>query len=82
MYRKTSALHQGNITEYGGHSQEAQDIEAEGIPEMSAYIAPTIEEQQQIGEYFRQMDRLIEIEKEELEKIKHIKSACMEKMFV
>lgn len=49
---------------------------------MSAYIAPTIEEQQQIGEYFRQLDHLIEIEKEELEKIKHIKSACLDKMFV
>ena len=65
-----------------GTVKKLRTLKPKAFLEMSAYIAPTIEEQQQIGEYFRQMDRLIEIEKEELEKIKHIKSACMEKMFV
>ena len=65
-----------------GTVKKLRTLKPKAFLEMSAYIAPTIEEQQQIGEYLRQMDRLIEIEKEELEKIKHIKSACMEKMFV
>ena len=65
-----------------GTVKKLRTLKAKAFLEMSAYIAPTIEEQRQIGEYFRQMDRLIEIEKEELEKIKHIKSACLEKMFV
>lgn len=65
-----------------GTVKKLRTLKPKAFLEMSAYIAPTIEEQQQIGEYFRQMDRLIEIEKEELEKIKHIKSACLEKMFV
>ena len=65
-----------------GTVKKLRTLKPKAFLEMSAYIAPTIEEQQQIGEYFRQMDRLIEIEKEELEKINHIKSACMEKMFV
>lgn len=65
-----------------GTVKKLRTLKPKAFLEMSAYIAPTIEEQQQIGEYFRQMDRLIEIEKEELEKIKHIKNACLEKMFV
>ncbi len=65
-----------------GTVKKLRTLKPKAFLEMSAYIAPTIEEQRQIGEYFRQMDRLIEIEKEELEKIKHIESACLEKMFV
>ena len=65
-----------------GTVKKLRTLKPKAFLEMSAYIAPTIEEQRQIGEYFRQMDRLIEIEKDELEKIKHIKSACLEKMFV
>ncbi len=65
-----------------GTVKKLRTLKPKAFLEKRAYIASSIEEQQQIGEYFRQMDRLIEIEKEELEKIKHIKSACMEKMFV
>lgn len=65
-----------------GTVKKLRTLKPKAFLEMSAYIAPTIEEQKQIGEYFRQMDRLIEIEKEELEKIQHIKSTCLEKMFV
>lgn len=65
-----------------GTVKKLRTLKPKAFLDMSAYIAPTIEEQQQIGEYFRQLDRLIDIEKEELEKIKHIKSACLEKMFV
>ena len=43
---------------------------------------PHIDEQRKIGEFFCQLDRLIELENKELEKIKHIKTACLEKMFV
>lgn len=65
-----------------GTVKKLRTLKPKAFLDMSAYIAPTIEEQKQIGEYFKQMDRLIEIEKEELKKIKHIKSACLEKMFV
>ena len=65
-----------------GTVKKLRTLKPKAFLEMSAYIAPTIEEQKQIGEYFWQLDKLIETEKEELEKIKHIKSACLEKMFV
>lgn len=65
-----------------GTVKKLRTLKPKAFLEMNVYIAPTIEEQKQIGEFFKQMDRLIEIEKDELEKIKHIKSACLEKMFV
>ena len=43
---------------------------------------PEYEEQKQIGEYFRNLDRLITLHQRELEKLKNLKKACLEKMFV
>lgn len=65
-----------------GTVKKLKTLKPEAFLKMSAYIAPTIDEQRMIGQYFAQMDRLIEIEKEEIEKIQHIKSACLKKMFV
>ena len=39
-------------------------------------------EQQKIGTYFRQLDALISKHATQLQKLKQIKSACLEKMFV
>ena len=43
---------------------------------------PSPEEQQKIGTYFRKLDDLITQHATQLEKLKQIKSACLEKMFV
>lgn len=43
---------------------------------------PSLVEQQQIGSYFRHLDRLITLHQRKLEKLKNIKKACLEKMFV
>ena len=43
---------------------------------------PTEEEQQQIGAYFQQLDNLIALHQRKLEKLKNVKKACLEKMFV
>ena len=65
-----------------GTVKKLRTLKPESFLEMGAYIAPTIDEQRQIGEFFCQLDRLIELENKELEKIKHVKTACLEKMFV
>lgn len=39
-------------------------------------------EQSKIGNYFKNLDDLITLQKHELEKLKNIKKACLEKMFV
>ena len=43
---------------------------------------PSIEEQQQIAAYFENLDKQITLQTKRLEKLKQIKSACLDKMFV
>ncbi len=52
--------------------------------ELNAYsfLAPFEEEQKQIGNMFLTLDKLITLHRCKLEKLKNIKKACIEKMFV
>ena len=43
---------------------------------------PSLEEQEQIGLYFQELENLITGSQHKLEKLKNIKAACLEKMFV
>ena len=43
---------------------------------------PTIEEQTKIGNYFQKLDKQIDLQQKELEKLKNIKKASLSKMFV
>ena len=43
---------------------------------------PEMREQQQIGAFFKHLDNLITLHQRELEKLKNLKKACLEKMFV
>ena len=43
---------------------------------------PSIEEQRRIGAFLDDLDNLITLHQRELEKLKNIKKACLEKMFV
>lgn len=45
-------------------------------------FAPSKEEQQRIGQFLRGIDHLITLHQRELEKLKNLKKACLEKMFV
>ena len=45
-------------------------------------LVPSIEEQKCIGNYFTSLDRQIPPQSQRLEKLKQIKSACLDKMFV
>lgn len=51
------------------------------INEVGTYV-PDIKEQQKIGLYFSQLDELISSHATQLEKLKQVKAACLEKMFV
>lgn len=51
------------------------------ILETTFYI-PNINEQQAIASYFTSLDRQISLQSQRLEKLKQIKSACLDKMFV
>ncbi|MDO4772235.1 MAG: restriction endonuclease subunit S [Bacillota bacterium] len=43
---------------------------------------PTLEEQQEIGSYFKHLDHLITLHQRKLEKLKNIKKSMLDKMFV
>ena len=43
---------------------------------------PSYNEQQKIGDYFRNLDRQISLQTQRLENLKQIKAACLDKMFV
>lgn len=52
------------------------------LKEMHLLYPKELEEQQKIGNYFRKLDELISQHSTQLNKLKQIKSACLEKMFV
>ena len=63
--------------------------ESTGVPSLSKVNinstdvkVPTLAEQEKIGAYFAQFDNLITLHQRKLEKLKNIKKACLEKMFV
>ncbi len=45
-------------------------------------FVPNKKEQTQIGNFFKNLDNLLTLHQKELEKLKNIKKACLEKMFV
>lgn len=56
-------------------------LNAEVMMSLELYI-PNFNEQKFIGRYFAQLDQLITLHQRKLEKLQHIKKACLEKMFV
>jgi type I restriction enzyme S subunit len=62
----------------GGRSK----LNAETMMQIQLCAPRDIEEQQQIGTYFCMLDKLISKHAIQLQKLKQIKSACLEKMFV
>ena len=48
----------------------------------STVIIPSYEEQKQIGEYFNNLDSVISSKRQKLAKLRQIKQACLDKMFV
>ena len=46
------------------------------------FCVPSVEEQKRIGEYLKSLDHLITLHQRKLKKLKILKKACLEKMFV
>jgi type I restriction enzyme, S subunit len=65
--------------EYSGSTQSFL-----GLNKIREYIfpMPNIEEQSKIGQFFQTLDRLIGLQDKEIEKLKNLKKAFLEKMFV
>ena len=58
-----------------------ESLNSENIKNADVLI-PDVDEQEKIGQYFANFDNLITLHQRQLEKLKNIKSALLEKMFV
>lgn len=58
------------------------NISKTSVMNLSFYAPPTIEEQQAIGVVFRNLEEAMTLQVKKIERIRHMKSACMERMFV
>ena len=58
------------------------EVSGKQMAAMDLMLPSTIQEQQMIGVFFKQLDNLITLHQRELEKLKNLKKACLEKMFV
>ena len=59
-----------------------ESIKSEDINRAEFMMPRDIDEQDRIGEYFRNLNHLITLHQRKLEKLKNIKKSCLEKMFI
>lgn len=57
-------------------------LNAETMMKIEMPVPESIDEQEKIGTYFQNLDKTIALHQTELEKLNHLKKACLEKMFV
>lgn len=58
------------------------EVSGKQMAAMELMMPVRIEEQQAIGFYFQNLDRLITLQSSKIEKLRNLKKACLEKMFV
>ncbi len=66
----------------GARNHGLLNIGAEDFLDIDIILPDSKEEQQQIATYFTSLDKQITLQEQRLEKIKQIKAACLDKMFV
>jgi type I restriction enzyme S subunit len=76
---KTSIFENYTQNEYTGSTQTFLGL---GKIRDFSILAPKQTEQTAIGNFFKSLDTLIDAQRQELEKLKNIKTACLKKMFV
>lgn len=72
------------ITEYALRNASGStflEISGKLLGEMEICI-PSLVEQEKIGSYFQNLDRLISLQQQQIDKLKNIKQACLKQMFV
>jgi len=54
---------------------------ARDIEDTKILVPPTVAEQEAIGKFFEDLDKVIELQAKKVEKLQHIKAGCLERMF-
>ena len=65
-----------------GAGMSQLNISKSSVESFISYIPSDLKEQQKIGNYFQKLDKQIDLQQKELEKLKNIKKASLSKMFV
>ena len=65
-----------------GTVTKLKTLKPEAFLDMTVSIPTDMEEQRKIGEYFKSLDTQINLQTQRLEKLKQIKSTCLDNMFV
>lgn len=65
-----------------GTVTKLKTLKPEAFLDMEVCIPTDKEEQKAIGEYFQNLEAKITLQTQRLEKLKQIKSACLDNMFV
>ena len=66
----------------GARNHGLLNIGAEDFLDIDIFLPKDISEQQQVASFFTSLDKQISLQEKRLEKLKQIKSACLDKMFV
>ena len=64
-----------------GTVQKLKTLKPESFLKMTSYIAPTVEEQHLIGEFFNNLNSLIINQQKQLESLKQLRVACLRCLF-
>lgn len=65
-----------------GITSDNWNLKYPALSEIEILVSNDIREQKHIADYFTNLDSLITLQARKLEKLRNIKSSCMEKMFV
>ena len=71
-----------NYFKLQGAGMSQLNISKTSVEDFTSLVPNLDEEQQKIGQYFSNLDKFISLHQKELEKLKNIKKALLEKMFV
>ena len=68
--------------EEGARNHGLLNIGADDFMTINIVVPPSLDEQQLVADYFTNLDRQITLHTQRMEKLKQIKSACLDNMFV
>ena len=81
LFKRPDMIHKFQINSQGITSDN-WNLKYPALSEIEILIPNDIREQKCIAEYFTCLDNLIALQQRKLEKLRNIKTSCMEKMFV
>lgn len=81
LFKRPDMIHKFQINSQGITSDN-WNLKYPALSEIEILISNDIQEQKHIADYFTNLDNLITLQARKIEKLRSIKSSCMEKMFV